>query len=316
MAHTLYLDQDEIQLSNQNAVLNLVAKNGTTQKIPLTGIKKLVVKGNNTLTARLLAKLGALGIGLIALSGQQHHPTLMLPNTASDVQLRIQQILAFQHADITFALSQATINDKIQSQIQALTVHYAQQAKHRLVIQKTIAQLKAVQRKLGNAKQLNHCLGYEGAASRIYFKCLAHLVAPSYGFNHRNIRPPKDPFNVLLSLSYTLLTSEIALALHMKGFDPYIGYCHTPLVGRPSLACDLIEPLRAWVDAFCIQLCTSQTIRSTHFSQNAQRCILERAGRLNFYEAWEAHTEQRNTKINQQITWLINALKSQNHQQQ
>ena len=35
----------------------------------------------------------------------------------------------------------------------------------------------------------------------------------SLGFKNRNRRPPRDPFNALLSLSYTLAGSEIAPAL-------------------------------------------------------------------------------------------------------
>jgi CRISPR-associated protein Cas1 len=309
MAHTLYVDQDQIQLSNQNATLNLVTQDGVRQKIPLNGIKKLVVKGNNTLTARLLAKLGALGIGLIALSGQQHQPTLFLPNTAQDVLLRIQQTLAFQEASIAFGFSRLTIQAKVSQQIQLLAVHYAQHAQHRHAIQKAIAQLKAIQPKVGEAEHLKQLMGYEGATSAIYFKAISHLVADGFAFNHRNTRPPKDPFNVLLSLSYTLLTSEMALALHMKGLDPYIGYCHKPVIGRPSLACDLIEPLRPWVDLFCLRLCSSQTLRPSHFKLSPNRCILERAGRLAFYEAWERQTEQRNLKIQQQINWISEVLK-------
>lgn len=308
MPHTLYLDQDQIRLSNQNATLHLADSHGTTQKIPLNGIQKLIVKGNNTLTARLLAKLGSLGIGLIALSGQQHQPPLFLPNIAKDVQLRIKQIMAFQHSQIALELSKRTIEQKIQQQIELLTGQYASQPQHRLVLKKTIAQLTAIQHKLSHAQEIKNCLGYEGAASNLYFRCLSHLVAESFGFQGRNTRPPKDPFNVLLSLSYSLLTAEIALALHFKGYDPYIGYLHNPVIGRPSLACDLIEPMRPWVDGFCMQLCSSQTLRNTHFSQTQQRCTLEKAGRLKFYEAWEAQANQRTPHIEQQIAWLTKAL--------
>src|SRR5690606_9515188 len=58
-------------------------------------------------------------------------------------------------------------------------------------------------------------------------------------------RPPLDPINALLSLGYTLLTNVVEGALRIVGLDPWLGSLHAPLAGRPSLACDLVEELRA-----------------------------------------------------------------------
>jgi hypothetical protein len=64
-------------------------------------------------------------------------------------------------------------------------------------------------------------------------------------FVHRSRRPPRDPVNALLSLSYTLALHSIGRQATRCGLEAGIGFLHTPLRGRPALALDLYE-LAAW----------------------------------------------------------------------
>ena len=49
------------------------------------------------------------------------------------------------------------------------------------------------------------------------------------------IRPPRDPVNALLSFAYALLVKDVTVTLQAVGFDPYLGFMHTPRYGRPAL---------------------------------------------------------------------------------
>ncbi|MBI4902913.1 MAG: CRISPR-associated endonuclease Cas1 [Acidobacteria bacterium] len=60
----------------------------------------------------------------------------------------------------------------------------------------------------------------------------------------RRKHPSPDPLNALLSFTYTLLGQEVGAVLEALGLDPYYGFLHQPDYGRPSLALDLLEPLR------------------------------------------------------------------------
>ena len=53
--------------------------------------------------------------------------------------------------------------------------------------------------------QISSLLGTEGVGSATYFKCYQNFFADEWQFHSRNRRPPQDPVNVVLSLSYTLL---------------------------------------------------------------------------------------------------------------
>lgn len=95
---------------------------------------------------------------------------------------------------------------------------------------------------------LDSVRGYEGGAARTYFEVFDHLILSEHDcfrFNGRNRRPPRDPVNALLSFLYTLLRHDIAAALEGVGLDPAMGFLHRDRPGRPALALDLMEELRA-----------------------------------------------------------------------
>ena len=96
--------------------------------------------------------------------------------------------------------------------------------------------------------------GVEGRAARVYFEGLTALFPAELGFTGRNRKPPRDPVNAALSLSYVLLYADAAIAAHQAGLDPFVGFLHKPEFGRHSLACDLMEPARPLVDRFVLDL--------------------------------------------------------------
>lgn len=58
------------------------------------------------------------------------------------------------------------------------------------------------------------------------------------------MRPPTNPVNALLSFGYSLLTTKVASAVQVVGFDHFVGYLHSSFYGRPALALDLVEEFR------------------------------------------------------------------------
>ncbi len=90
--------------------------------------------------------------------------------------------------------------------------------------------------------------GIEGEAAAVYFAAFQHLITkPGWTFEGRNRRPPRDPVNALLSFFYTLLTHDARSAAEAAGLDSQVGFLHRDRPGRPSLALDLIEELRAFL---------------------------------------------------------------------
>ncbi len=63
-------------------------------------------------------------------------------------------------------------------------------------------------------------------------------------FDGRNRRPPKDPFNSLLSFGYSLVYKDCVSSLIAVGLDPCFGFFHTPRSASYPLALDLMELFR------------------------------------------------------------------------
>jgi len=94
--------------------------------------------------------------------------------------------------------------------------------------------------------------------------------------------------NAVLSLAYTLVHSDALAQAHAAGLDPYLGFLHEPEYGRPSLAADLMEPLRPRVDAWVWEQFRQRNLRPERFTRrDDQGCHLDKEGRAHFYPAYE-----------------------------
>ena len=134
--------------------------------------------------------------------------------------------------------------------------------------------------------------GIEGDTARIYFHSLATVLDTSgFAFGGRTRRPPRDPVNAALSFCYGLLTTETAGACDAIGLDPQIGFLHQALrAGRPSLALDLTEELRALTDRFVVSALRLGRITPEHFSYtHGGGCYMTDSGRRTLLSLWEEH---------------------------
>src|SRR6185436_506705 len=124
-----------------------------------------------------------------------------------------------------------------------------------------IQELELQAERAGTVASLDELLGVEGSAAARYFSTLGGLVPREIGFTGRNRRPPRDPLNALLSFGYVLVGNELQSLLDGMGFDPYMGFYHQLDYGRPSLALDLLEELRApLIDRFSLGLLTRRRL--------------------------------------------------------
>ena len=161
------------------------------------------------------------------------------------------------------------------------------------------------------ALALDSLRGHEGAAARAYFAGLAGVFAPALNFSGRNRRPPRDPVNVCLSLSYTMLHVQAVQMCITTGLDPLLGFYHRPAFGRESLASDLIEPLRPAVDLWVWELLRSRSLREDHFTLDKGACLLGKAGRQVFYAEWEKASAPWRRWLRTQARLLTRGLRQQ-----
>lgn len=136
-------------------------------------------------------------------------------------------------------------------------------------------------------------MGVEGAAAARYFSLWGGLWQSPWEFRGRNRRPPRDPVNALLSLSYMLALNRVGQMAALRGLDPALGFLHAPLNGRPALALDLLEPVRPWVDQWVWRLLEAGALRPEDFTLNpGEGCRLGKEGRAVFFREWHTGEDQ------------------------
>lgn len=165
----------------------------------------------------------------------------MVRSDSTTTTLRILQHRVLARDDCQRELARWLVASKIESQALAAR-HYQRQGA--TVARTVLHQLNDALTACRAAASLDQLRGVEGAASAAWFGLLGGLLQPPWEFTVRSRRPPRDPVNALLSLGYTWLLTRTRTRLEAAGLEVNLGALHEYRPGRPSLACDLIEPLR------------------------------------------------------------------------
>jgi len=305
---TLILDRKGGHLSLSGKRIRLEAADQPPQFIPINMIKRVVICAQTGIQSNVLGALTAEGISVMFLSSRDHHRTaLVMPPQGGDHALRLQQYKMIADEQMTLAVARLVVRMKLSGQRKSLRhLHLAGS-----VARQAHRAFPAMLEKLKTVPSLESVRGLEGGAASLYFQAIAESAPASWQFSGRKRRPPPDPLNAMLSLSYTLLHYEAVHLLFAAGLDPCLGFLHAPEYNRESLACDCIEPLRPVVDRFVIKLFRTKTLRPDHFSDQQGACHLGKAGRGQFYAAWAQFVPLPRRSIRRGIHLLKHALRQQ-----
>ena len=123
-------------------------------------------------------------------------------------------------------------------------------------------------------------MGLEGEGASAYFGALRSLLPSWAGFDGRNRRPPRDPFNACLSYGYAVLEGAILTGIGAAGLEPFAGFLHADRSGKPSLVLDLIEEFRQpVVDRVALRLFRRRQLQESHFDKQPGRVLFTEEGK-------------------------------------
>ena len=284
---TLYVDRKGMTLRWHDGALELRAEGQPLRCIPAALLQRVVLRADTQLSSSTLAALADAGIGLLALGGRGGQKVAhLLGAPAGDSRARIAQCQRLADEPWATAWCRQVVRAKLLAQQRLLRQAQAERPDQRKPLSDALATLDRVSQRLPSATDRASVRGLEGAGAAAYFRGYQSLFAPALGFEARRRRPPPDPVNACLSLGYTLLQAQAEQACWAAGLDPMVGFLHTPSHGRASLACDLVEPWRARIDAWVWQQFRNRDLRPEHFGQDgAGACLIGKAGRAHFYQA-------------------------------
>lgn len=160
-----------------------------------------------------------------------------------------------------------------------------------LILKEQAEKLLEQEYSLECAKTIDSIRGIEGAAATVYFRAFDAMLKTDeleMMFEKRSRRPPENRVNALLSFAYMLLKNDTQSALEAVGIDPAAGYLHTLRPGRPSMALDLMEELRAPLcDRFVISLINLKQITASDFEAEGIEYKLKDKARRKVIQEWQ-----------------------------
>lgn len=311
---TLLLDRADLEVRHIQGSLAMYENGTRSGTVPLKLVDRVIIQGARTkLDSGVLIKLAEAGAATLLLSPRAGRQVAIIIGPAhNDAAIRIAQTQAALADSFCERWARQLVVAKLRRQHRLLQNAEERRPDARKALFDARNSIADALGKIGadSSPSCASLRGHEGSAARAYFAGLGALFAPELQFNGRNRRPPRDPVNVCLSLSYTLLHFDAVRAAHGAGLDPLIGFYHRPAVGRESLACDLIEPLRPLADEWVWRQFRGGSLRAEHFTQDKGACLLGKAGRGHFYAAWESHAALHRRWLRQQCAALARQLRS------
>lgn len=308
---SLYVDRKGVFLKLDGDALAFYENDSRIGTVPLAPLERVYLRGDVTLQSSLLGKLGSKGIGVVVLSGKKGEASLMMAQPHNDAARRVAQYRLSQDAEFCLTFSRCVVELKLQAQYQYLMSLRENNLQARYALTAYARHIQEAIDAINAKDSIASLRGLEGHAAAQYFSGLAAALPESLHFSGRNRQPPKDPFNVVLSLGYTLLHAEAVIALFGAGLDPFVGFYHSLDFGRESLACDVIEPMRVMIDQFSINLFKSGSLRVEDFSVSEQGCTMGKAARSRFYHLFEEACEEIRKCLTESISDLSSTLRKQ-----
>lgn len=296
LLNTLYVTTPDSYLSKDglNAVISV--KQREVFRIPIVNIENIITFGYMGASPGLMKLCADNGVSLTFLSPNGRFIGRFQGPTTGNVMLRTRQYRLASDPDYSLSLARIFIAAKINNYRQILLRHLRDYGGNTSV--------EEVERKLKNCKRLvlkstsaEELRGYEGDAASAYFSVFTHLLRTNdsvFRFNGRNRRPPRDAVNCMLSLIYTLIANDCTAALESVGLDPYVGLFHTIRPGRPSLALDIMEEMRAYLgDRLVLSLINRRQISGRDFiSQGEDAVTSTDEGRKTILQAWQQRKKE------------------------
>lgn len=281
LLNTVYVTTEGTALKKDGE--NLVAEIEGVERvrIPLHMLASVVAFGPILLTPALIGTCAERGITLVLLDRNGRFQARIEGPVTGNVLLRRAQYRAAEGGeDIVrsivmgkIANQRAVIRRALRdyaSEMEASAVASLEAASDRMAMI-----LRRVQAKDDSIDPLR---GSEGEAANLYFAVFDHLIRapdPELRWTARSRRPPLDAMNALLSFLYTLLTHDCRSACEAVGLDPAVGFLHRDRPGRPSLALDLMEELRApLADRLALSLVNRRQLRAGDFRRMEGGAVL------------------------------------------
>jgi CRISPR-associated protein Cas1 len=157
-----------------------------------------------------------------------------------------------------------------------------------------------------NARDLDHLMGIEGAATAKYWRGWSALLMHGWAMPARKRRPAPDAANIALNVACNLLERDIRTVLLARGLHPGFGVLHGIDDAHEALVYDMMEIFRsALVESVVLEAFNTRMLRPEHFRDFDGVMRLGNSGYAAIVRAYEERAEGlvKSPRNDNRVTW-------------
>lgn len=303
----LVLDTKGIQVTAKNGLFHIAGEKGARSispaKLSSIAVTATVMLGSDAITLAIQHQVPILFFDRIGTAKAR----LWSPYFSSIAALRRMQV-KFAESPEAGAWLMDLLGLKAEAQADNLKHLRSKKSLLHMDLGAAIASISQSARKLEEYRDKpphefrQQIMGIEGASARVYWQALGNALPRQYAFQERSRRPAKDLFNAAINYLYGMLYSVVEGAVFAAGLDPHLGILHADEYDKPTLAFDLIEPFRPWMDRLLIDLCMEGKLNASHFARNQYGLFLNKDGKAFIIPLFNDHLRQTRRYLGQEST--------------
>lgn len=313
LLNTVFITTPDLYLRLDGANLVVWNQDERVGRIPLHNLEGIITNNYVGVSPALMSECMKRNIAITFLTAGGKFQCRVVGPTFGNVLLRKKQYLISESEPESLTIAKNFIIGKLYNQrwmLERFTRDHGLRINQELFKQVSAELKDGIGIIRSQVTELDTLRGIEGQLASRYFFVFDQMILQqkeTFQFSNRSRRPPLDPVNALLSLSYSLLTHDCAAALESVGLDPYVGFMHQDRPGRLSLALDLLEELRGvYADRFCLGLVNRKVLTKKHFLEKESGAVLlTDDGRKIFFDAWQSKKNEKlqHPFLGEQIQW-------------
>ncbi len=304
LLNTLFVTTQGSYLSKEGDTVLVSQQQEVKLRVPIHNLGSIVCFGNVLCSPFLLGLCGERNVTLSFLTENGRFLARVHGPVSGNVLLRREQYRRADDPATSAEIARSVVTAKIANGRIVLqrAMRDGPELADSTPLKQAVEDMQQYIKTLAEQASVDQIRGIEGSAAATYFGVFDHCINSNkehFFFKERSRRPPLDNMNALLSFLYTLLVHDVQSALEGVGLDPAVGFLHRDRPGRPGLALDLMEELRAYLaDRLALSLVNRQQVKPEGFTKTESGAVtMDDETRKAVLVAWQKRKQEEVTHL-------------------